>query len=77
MLSARGYKVQGRHTVDLTWSGASGSNVDVYRNGVLVTTTANDNFYTDSPGGRGHATYTYRVCNAGTQTCSNNATVTF
>ena len=77
MLSARGYKVQGRHTVDLTWSGASGSNVDVYRNGVLVTTTANDGFYTDSPGGRGHATYTYRVCNAGTQTCSNNATVTF
>ena len=27
--------------------------------------------------GRGHATYTYQVCNAGTQTCSNQVTVTF
>jgi len=39
--------------------------------------TANDGFYTDSPGGRGHATYIYQVLNAGTQTCSNQATVTF
>jgi serine protease len=76
MLSARGYKVQGRYTVDLTWSGASGTNVDVYRNNVLAATTANDGFYTYSSG-QGHATYTYRVCNAGTQTCSNNATVNF
>jgi len=28
-------------------------------------------------GGRGHATYTYQICNAGTQTCSNQVTVTF
>jgi len=42
----------------------------------LVTTT-NDGLYTDAIGGKGHATYTYRVCNAGTQTCSNQATVRF
>ena len=76
-LTARGYKVHGQHAVDLSWSGASTSNVDVYRNGVVVATTGNDGFYTDSPGGRGHATYTYQVCNAGTNTCSNPATVTF
>ena len=76
-LAAHGYKVQGRHTVDLTWNGATSSNIDVYRNNVLVATTLNDRFYTDSPGGRGHATYTYRICNAGTQTCSNQVTVTF
>ena len=76
-LTARGYKVHGQHAVDLSWSGASTSNVDVYRNGVVVATTGNDGFYTDSPGGRGHATYTYQVCNAGTNTCSNQATVTF
>jgi hypothetical protein len=76
-LSARGYKVQGRNTVDLSWSGATSSNVDVYRNGVVVATTSNDDFYTDSPGSRGHATYTYKVCEAGTQTCSNQVTVTF
>ncbi len=76
-LTARGYKVRGQHTVDLSWTGATSSNVDVYRNGVVVATTLNDGFYTDSPGGRGHASYTYKVCNAGTQTCSNQVTVTF
>jgi hypothetical protein len=62
---------------DLSWSGASSPNIDIYRNGVVVATTGNDGFYTDSPGGRGHATYTYQVCNAGSQTCSNQAMVTF
>jgi serine protease len=62
--------------VDLSWSGATSMNVDIYRNGVVVVTTANDGFYTDSPGDRGHATYIYQVCNAGTQACSNQATVT-
>ena len=76
-LSARGYKVRGRQTVDLSWNGATSTNVDIYRNGVKIVATLNDGFYTDSPGGRGHATYTYQVCNAGTNTCSNQATVTF
>jgi serine protease len=69
--------VWGRHTVDLSWSGASSPNVDIYRNGAFITNTPNDGFYTDSPGTRGHATYTYKVCEAGTQTCSNQVTVTF
>jgi serine protease len=69
--------VRGRQTVDLSWRGATSSNVDIYRNGALIVTTLNDGFYTDSPGGRGHPTYTYQVCNAGSQTCSNQATVRF
>ena len=77
ILNARGYKVQGRHQVDLTWSGATSSNVDVYRNGTRTVTVPNSGAYTDSPGGRGHATYTYKVCNAGSQTCSSQVTVTF
>jgi len=63
--------------VDLSWSGASSPNIDIYCHGVVVATTGNDSFYTNSPGGRGHATYTYQVCNAGSQTCSNQVTVTF
>ena len=59
--------MHGRQTVDLSWSGATSSNVDIYRNGALIVTTLNDGFYTDPTGGRGHATYTYQVCNAGTQ----------
>jgi len=77
MLSARGYKVQGRHTVDLSWSGATSSSIDVYRNGVLAATVPNSGFYTDHPNGRGHATYIYKVCEAGTGNCSNQVTVTF
>jgi serine protease len=76
-LSARGYKVHGQQTADLSWSGATSANVDIYRNGARIVTTANDGFYTDTIGGRGHATYTYQVCNQGSQTCSNQATVTF
>ena len=77
ILTARGYKVHGRQTVDLFWTGATSGNVDIYRNGGLIVTTLNDGFYTDSPAGRSHATYTYQVCNTGTRTCSNQATVRF
>ena len=76
-LTARGYKVHGRQRVDLAWSGATSSKVDIYRNGTRIVTVPNNGAYTDSPGGRGHDTYTYQVCNAGTQTCSNQATVRF
>ncbi len=76
-LSATGYKVRGRHNIDLTWSGATSTNVDVYRDGALLTTTANDGAYTDSTNNRGGGSYTYQVCEAGTSTCSNETTVTF
>jgi hypothetical protein len=77
MLTVQGRKVQGRNTVDLTWSGATSSNVDIYRNNAPLTTVPNPGPYTDSTGTRGPATFTYKVCEAGTQTCSNNATVNF
>src|SRR5437763_10228762 len=77
-LSARGYKVQGQQRVDLSWNGATSNNIDVYRNGVLIATVPNiPGFYTDHIGVRGKGTYTYRVCDAGTQNCSNQVTVRF
>ena len=63
--------------MDLSWSGATGSNVDIYRNGPILVSVPNTGSYTDSTGQKGHGTFTYRVCEAGTQTCSNNATVNF
>jgi hypothetical protein len=33
--------------------------------------------YTDSTGQKGRATFTYKVCEAGTQNCSNEVTVRF
>jgi hypothetical protein len=62
---------------NLSWSGASGSNVDVYRNNAKITTTANDGAHTDQLAKGTTGTFTYRVCNAGTTTCSNDASVTF
>jgi N-acetylmuramoyl-L-alanine amidase len=76
-LTAAGYKVKGLQKADLEWSGATSTDVDVYRDGNVIATTANDGFYTDNIDQRGPGTYTYQVCEAGTTTCSNEATVTF
>ncbi len=69
-LSVNAYKQQGRKFANLTWSGANGANVDVYFNGSLLTTTANDGFYTAGSFGPGGGTYDFQVCEAGTSTCS-------
>ena len=76
-LAATGYKVRGRQYADLTWPGATSTNVDIFRNGTIVDTTANNGAYTDNIGAVGGGSYTYKVCEAGTNTCSNEATVTF
>jgi N-acetylneuraminic acid mutarotase len=76
-LSAAGRKVGGINTVRLTWSGAASTNIDVYRDGNVIATVPNTGTYTDSTGDTGRARYTYRVCEAGTSTCSNEVTVTF
>jgi len=76
-LSAVGRKVNGINTARLTWTGATSNQVDVFRNNVLITTTPNDGRYDDSTGDTGRARYTYKVCEASTQTCSNNVRVTF
>jgi PKD repeat protein len=76
-LTATGYKVKGRHHVDLTWSGATSINVDVYRDGALSETTANDGAYTDATNNVGGGSYTYQVCEERTTTCSNEVTVNF
>ena len=76
-LTATGSRQGKRRIVDLTWSGATGPNVDIYRNNALLVNTGNDGRYTDTINGNGHGTFTYRVCQTGTQTCSNDAAVTF
>ena len=77
-LSVRAYKVKGNKTTDLTWTSASGTNVDLYQNGGSWSTTANDGIHTDAIGGKGTGTYTYKVCQAGSTTiCSPTVTVSF
>jgi subtilisin family serine protease len=77
-LSVVGRKVRGVAYADLGWSpSGTSTNVDVYRNGSKLTTTANDGAYTDTLGRGASGTFTYKVCEAGTSTCSNDASVTF
>lgn len=76
-LSVNGYKQQGLQKADMLWSGATSTNVDIYRDGSTIVTTANDGEYTDNIDSRGDGSYTYQVCEAGTGTCSNESTVSF
>ena len=76
-LSARGKKIGGINTSRLTWSGATSANVDINRDGNVITTTTNDGRYDDSTGTTGQASFMYKVCEAGTQTCSNQVRVRF
>ena len=63
--------------MDLSCSRATSSSVDLHRNGVVDRNRPEQRFYTDHPNGRGHATYIYKVCDAGTGNCSNQVTVNF
>ena len=76
-LSVDAYKSRGTQYADLTWSGTTASNIDVYRDGTLIITTENDGFYADGPIGKGGGSATYQVCEAGTNTCSNAVSVTW
>lgn len=76
-LTATGYKVKGQQKADLQWMGATTNSMDVLRNGSIVATTQNDGAYTDPINRTGGGSYTYKVCEAGTAVCSNEATITF
>jgi hypothetical protein len=77
VLTTDGYKVKGVRRVDLTWTGATGSNVDVYLGTSIVATPQNTGAFTHMLGGKGPGTFSYKVCNTGTTTCSNVSTVVF
>jgi hypothetical protein len=76
-LDTKAKKEGGINTVRLSWNGATSTDIDIYRDSVLIVTTANDGSYGDSTGDTGRARYTYQVCEAGTQVCSNEDTVIF
>ena len=76
-LSANGFKEKGKWTADLSWNGATTSNVDIYRDGVVIQTVNNSGSFTDSTNNRGRGSLTYQVCEAGTSACSSQQTVYF
>ena len=76
-LTVTAYKIRGDKYADLSWSGATSTDVDIYRNSVKFITTENDGAYTDGPLGKGGGSATYQVCEVDTSTCSNSVSVSW
>jgi titin len=78
-LSLSGYKIKGKHNIDLDWSGTPGPHVDIFRDGggLPLETVSDTGAYTDSTNNRGGRTYNYQVCEAGTNNCSAVESVSF
>jgi len=77
-LNVTGQVSGGQQQVTVTWSGATGSTVDLYLNRGLQGQEANDGLYTASRPLPGMKKYTYNVCQRGSVTlCSNEATKIF
>ena len=75
-LSVNAYKIKGDKYADLTWSGATSTNLDVYHDGGIIATTANSEAYTHGPFSKGKPA-TYQVCEAATSICSNTVSVSW
>ena len=76
-LSAAGRTAKGKQVIDLSWTGAAGTNVDVYRDGNKIATTANNGAYSDATGLRVKgAVYQHFVCEQDSTTVCSNETVT-
>ena len=72
-LVASGSKVKGQKRVSLGWTGSN--SVAVYRDGSFVT-NINGSSYVDTLG-KGGGTYTHKVCDTNTGSCSNVTTTVF
>lgn len=75
-VALNGFKIKGKHTVDVSWSGTSTA-VDIFRDGGSIATGETSQPYRDAMSTKGGATFTYQVCEAGTSTCSEPVNVTF
>jgi hypothetical protein len=74
----RTFKQEGVKMVDLGWSGAGTTNVDVVRDNVVVSTVTNNGAHTDNIGSKGGGSYIYKICEENSSTaCSPNKTATF
>jgi aqualysin 1 len=68
-------KTRGVNSANLSWTGAGGS-ADVYRDDSKIASSVSGTSYTDNLG-KGGGTHSWKVCNAGTSTCSNSVTRTY
>ncbi|MGW2473850.1 S8 family serine peptidase [Streptomyces sp. NPDC001665] len=64
-------------TASLTWNGATTAKVRVVRDGKVVATVPNTGRFTDLITGSRRPSYTYQLCDTGTDRCSAEAKVAF
>ncbi len=76
-LTVTGRKDATKQYMTLKWTGATGTTVDVHRDGKFLINTPNDGQYTNSRNLPGSSSYTYKVCLQGKTTCSPQVTVRF
>lgn len=67
----------GRLRVDIMYENASADMVDVYRNGVKIDTVENTGIYRDRERRATGNSFTYQICDAGSENCSNEVTASF
>jgi serine protease len=65
-----------RTRVALTWQHGK-RQVDIYRNGLIYNTRRNNYTFTDNFRIIGTGTMTYKICNQGTNECSNDVSITY
>ncbi len=72
-------KDRGLQQVQLNWTGLLGASVDIHRSGSSSGTivVSNDEEYLDKLNRRGGGTYTYSVCESGSNVCTNSAQAAF
>lgn len=73
VLSVTVSPVAGGAVANLSWSGASGTQVEVYRNGTKIGDVANSGTFGLSVAS---GTHQFKVCETGASRCSNEVTVT-
>ena len=64
-------------SVELSWDKATSAEVDIYRNGRLISTQSNTGKWTDALGKRPSGHFSYKVCDSGSKDCSSSITVNF
>ena len=65
-----------RTRVTLTWKNGK-KDVDIYRNGLIYNSRRNNFTFTDNFRIVGSGTMTYKICNQGTNECSNDVSITY
>jgi hypothetical protein len=76
-LTAEGFLKKGLQRANLTWKGADGAKVEIFRNGTLIAKTGNDGSKVDAINATGSGTYYYQVCERLAVKCSAKVKVVF